>query len=38
MENRARKGTRAEQKTEESFSIKDYWDEALRKVKKKASR
>jgi predicted regulator of Ras-like GTPase activity (Roadblock/LC7/MglB family) len=36
LEDRKKEGRGQERETEESFSIKDYWDEALRKLKKDA--
>jgi predicted regulator of Ras-like GTPase activity (Roadblock/LC7/MglB family) len=38
LEAREKEGKKEEWKTEESFSIKDYWDDALRKVKKDATK
>jgi hypothetical protein len=38
MEERGKEGRRRKLKTEESFSIKDYWDEAMRKLKEDASK
>jgi hypothetical protein len=38
LEDRKKGGKKEKQETEEVFSIQDYWDEALRKVKKKASK
>jgi predicted regulator of Ras-like GTPase activity (Roadblock/LC7/MglB family) len=35
LEDRKKGGKKQEQETEEVFSIKDYWDEALKQVKKK---
>lgn len=38
LADRKKVGKKQERKTEEPFSIKDYWDEALKKVKKEASK
>ncbi len=38
LEHREKESKKREWKTEEAFSIKNYWDEALRKVKKEASK
>jgi predicted regulator of Ras-like GTPase activity (Roadblock/LC7/MglB family) len=38
MEERKKEGRRREPRTEEPFLIKDYWNEAMRKLKKDASK
>jgi hypothetical protein len=38
MKEKGDEGKRKAERLEDSFSIKDYWDEALRKVKKQASK